>query len=533
MSSTEAEDRLNAATQVIDKVMEEEKPIVSFLVTEPLKCVTCNHEFESKNQLHVHIKAAGHGRKVRFTTISSSGKKVLESVPDKDSMIVSPNTISNYHYMVAQSSFRSGSEVKNPTIIDTGCGDSVVEDSQLQFMEDVQLDTCDQRVKGMGGAVTLFGKKVTFPLYFDSEDGKTTVKVVGTYAVVPDGTMNGDAKILVANNIIIPNHMAVKGHEGQMTFEKLSVRIPVLAKKGPKLKTIYIRVLEDIVIPGYTSVLVPIRPLTDKLSSQAYEFVSEIEGLPVSIPPALITVNQKSILCNNFYDDDYILRKGKVLGYVKGLEKSVCVVWPEATGIMKSSFFVGEEADTPSNDVPLESDAPLKRDVSAKLKLPHDHLRTGDWLEREYVPDYKYPIPEGITVVTSRSIYELVDVNPELEESERIKLAKVIKRHKELFSDELGIVRELEEDWLRIPEPRDIDKMRNRNVYSVGRKNEEAIDATFDKLRAAGRLEDCHTSPIRLQVFVVNSANGKKKRLVVDMRPLNTAVPRDSYPLPR
>jgi hypothetical protein len=112
-------------------------------------------------------------------------------------------------------------------------------------------------------------------------------------------------------------------------------------------------------------------------------------------------------------------------------------------------------------------------------------------------------------------------------------LRDLIVRHPHLFNDGMGCVREPVEDWLRLPVDKEYElKLQAGRPYKVSKQGERAIDESFNALRAHGCLETLkRTTSWGLKVFVVYKT--AKERPVIDMRPLNAALPGDSYPLPR
>jgi hypothetical protein len=94
----------------------------------------------------------------------------------------------------------------------------------------------------------------------------------------------------------------------------------------------------------------------------------------------------------------------------------------------------------------------------------------------------------------------------------------------------MGCVREPVEHWLRLPVDKEYElKLQAGRPYKVSKQGERAIDESFNALRAHGRLETLkRTTPWGLKVFVVYKTAKERP-----MRPLNAALPGDSYPLPR
>ena len=111
------------------------------------------------------------------------------------------------------------------------------------------------------------------------------------------------------------------------------------------------------------------------------------------------------------------------------------------------------------------------------------------------------------------------------------KLRSLLRKHEKLFRDELGFAVEPEEDLLRIPfipgAEREIPSLK---PYRLSPDEKKVVDEVFDRQKKEGRLVDAKGSPCGWQVFVVK--RGGKWRAVVDLRPLNSMVVKDAYPLP-
>jgi hypothetical protein len=191
---------------------------------------------------------------------------------------------------------------------------------------------------------------------------------------------------------------------------------------------------------------------------------------------------------------------------------------------------------------PLDSEPPRPRPNVSVAPCPDGGLKCAEedweepsWLTIVYQPQYAHELPKGIVVpTTDTSTYQLVVVNEEddISPGQISALKRLIARHPHLFNDGMGCVREPVEDWLRLPVDRDLElKLQAGRPYTVSRIGQNAIDVNFDALRDHGRLKTPkRTTPWGLKVFVVFKG---KPRPVIDMRPLNAALPGDSYPLPR
>lgn len=113
-------------------------------------------------------------------------------------------------------------------------------------------------------------------------------------------------------------------------------------------------------------------------------------------------------------------------------------------------------------------------------------------------------------------------------------LVDLIQAHQDLFIDQGQTVDIPEPEWMPIPlKPGATSKP--AKVYPVGHRDREVIDATFDKLHEQGKMRwSTQPTPFSYPVFVVwkDTPNGRKGRVVVDIRELNKITENDTYPLP-
>ena len=114
------------------------------------------------------------------------------------------------------------------------------------------------------------------------------------------------------------------------------------------------------------------------------------------------------------------------------------------------------------------------------------------------------------------------------------RLGQLIDQYQDLFIDQGSTVDIPEEEWMPIPLKPGVTS-KPAKVYPVGQKDKEVIDATFDKLQEQGKMYwSKQPTPFSYPVFVVwkDTQNGRKGRVVVDIRELNKITENDTYPLP-
>ena len=113
-------------------------------------------------------------------------------------------------------------------------------------------------------------------------------------------------------------------------------------------------------------------------------------------------------------------------------------------------------------------------------------------------------------------------------------IAELAQGYNDIFTDQGSTVLMPESSWMPIDlKPGAIPKA--AKVYPLSGKDKNEVDKVFNKLHAQGKMEySANPTPFGYPVFVVwkNTPNGRKGRVVVDIRGLNTITLPDSYPMP-
>jgi len=339
---------------------------------------------------------------------------------------------------------------------------------------------------------------------------------------------------------------------------------------GSKYSQIPVCCAEGIVIPASSSVVVGVKFGRVFERNQDYQFTqlptrSALTG--AGAPHAVVRHDQKGLLYTNFEATPLTIFKGLVLGHVHSLETSASLAWADASNDIKALFGVTCKAslaftatevfdphrtdrltvsDAPDHDLhdALRSE-PRPRPVPT-LSTPtipdgehscaSESFEIPQWLLQEYVPRHEHELPSYIKVPDkATSTWEQVVVNTEddISSAQIAALRRLVRRHRSIFNDIMGCVREPEEDWLRIEVPPELDvSLKPTGLYRLTARGRAALDEQFDLNREYGRMAALDKpSPWVLKVFLVY--RGTKARPVVDMRKLNAAMIGDTYPLPR
>ena len=172
------------------------------------------------------------------------------------------------------------------------------------------------------------------------------------------------------------------------------------------------------------------------------------------------------------------------------------MVSPEAESLATYGWRVSEQSDS----------------TSTSLEMPIIPVRTD--------PNKEHQLPNGVTVYGDNDSAST--------------LANLVSNFEDVFTDAGKTVDIPEAHWMPIKLKTGAQPKASR-VYPLGQKDRQVVDETSDKLHAQGKLRFTdQPTPFSWPYFVVwrDTPQGKKGRVVIDIRGLNAITEDDSYPLP-
>jgi len=531
-------------------------------------CNLCGEVFSSGNTLHRHLREVEHTRAVGQSPTVVESKARLGMDPTAG--------LRDYHHV----KLPFATDIAGAThlaCMDIGYGNLAVDEAFLQAHgADAARITLPQPewVLGMGGGKKLLDEVAMLTIYLRGKDGSTAT-FTRPFHVFEDLSV----PLLVGIDIIAPEDMVLTFKPKPMvTIGPCGgIQVPVTMKQEQQYRKILVRVRSAIKLPPRRTMKVDVT-LSQKLSSgETYIFspsaLHSASTSGIGAPHAMVSHDQNQIAFTNFLDTTVQLFRGTVIGTMQPMGSAHYVAWEEAQKEVLAMFgekspFLAQEpssnqpvgrpvfdpdaissTDLPPTESQAREDAEFlhrARMVPGKSPVPTTHQAEKpcreeewefpSWIQEEYKPVYAYSLPPGIkTPSTEMSTWEEVNVNDKDDVSpEQLCAMKLfLRRHKAIFNDEMGCVRESPDDWLRILVDPTLElKVKPKPAYKMNPKGRAAIDKQFDENIRAGRMERVDKpSPYTIQVFVVYAANGKE-RPVLDMRELNALVPHDGYPLP-
>jgi len=418
-------------------------------------------------------------------------------------------------------------------------------------------------VEGLGGAECTATHVVIMRYFMKGADGRFA-ELVEPFHIFKDLSV----PLLIGNDIMKPEKFDLLYSSNRLRIgacDSISVQISVHA--GHWFTRIPVRCVATVNILSGSSMIVGVKFGSALELNQDYQFTpiqtrSAISGTGAS--HSVLRHNQKELLYTNFADRPLTIFKGTVLGHVRSLETSSGLSWKDASKDIKALFgstrettyaltatevFGLHQTDDSSPDragvagvsledtrlrlIPAQSKHPVPDNA---LPFTSEIFENPRWLQEDYVPQYDHVLPPYIKVCdVTTSTWEQVVINrkDDISDAQVTALESLIRRHRCIFNDVMGCVREPKDDWLRINVPVELEvKLKPTGLYRLTAHGRKALDEQFDLNREYGRMAALEQpSTWDLKVFVVY--RGTKARPVVDMRKLNTAMIGDAYPLPR
>jgi len=441
-------------------------------------CRNCAASFTSNNKLHRHLRdpcQAGSLQPDMASPVVVESKAVIPGDPT--------DGLADFHYAQAFWYITPGTNLYI-SCIDSGFGNSAIDDElQLRLYPDTYcLPLLHPRlVEGLGGAECTATHVVLLTIYMKGTDGRYT-QLVRPFHVFKKLSV----PLLIGNDVMKPEKFDLLYSTNRLRIGACDgVCVQIMVYSGSKYGRIPVRCAEGIVIPASSSAVVGVKFGRVLQRNQDYQFTplhtrSALTGARAT--HAVVRHDQKGLLYTNFEATPLTIFKGSVLGHVRSLETSASLAWADASNDIKALFGVTRKAslaftatevfnphrtdgltvsDAPDHDLhdALRS-KPRPRPVptlSTQTIPDGEHSCASEsfeilqWLLQEYVPRHEHELPSYMKVPDkATSTWEQVVVNTEddISSAQIAVLRRLVRRHRSIFNDIMGCVREPEKDWL-------------------------------------------------------------------------------------
>ena len=408
-----------------------------------------------------------------------------------------------YRYATAMASIGSPVNDQKSICADSGCVMSLIDRQFLQkYSPTSTVHTMRSRirVRGVGNRLHEASQYAFVDFYFPTTNG-CAAHFRREVHIVDDLSANA----LIGSDILypegwileIPNEQAVLTHN-----MGLKVKLTVLTRGEKVRRKIYTG--EKISVPPRSRALIPISgPKGQKLDLPDRDMIFEPQNQSLTFFTHIVDKTTAGIVVQNDSDRTLTLSKNRKIGIV---------VDDDVEG-----FFVASTED--------DILASKRSKTGWKRQMLKGLLAAMAAVDIVKEPTRKETrLDNGVTVYGDESTVSKID--------------GVVKDFASLWEDRGQQAKIPENEQMQIPlvdNWEEIYKPGQARVYPVGIQDREVVDQTFDKLHEQGRMKWTKKStPFSFPCFVVwkQTPDGRKGRVVIDIRALNRITIPDAYPIP-
>jgi len=490
-------------------------------------CRNCAAVFTSNNKLHKHLRDPCKVSNDLMSGSSQTDKNALPVIVESKAVVAKDPTegLADFDYAQVFWYVTPGSSPPM-SCIDSGFGNSAIDDALQQrlYPDASRLPLPQPRVvEGLGGAECTATHVVLIRMYQKGIDGRYA-QIVRPFHIFK----NFSVPLLIGKDIMKPEKFDLLYSSNRLrigTCDGIYVQITI--HSGPHYNRIPVRCTTATIIPAGTSAIVGVKFARTLEKNQDYQFTplqtrSAIAG--AGAPHAVVRHDQSGLLYTNFDSTPLTIFKGTILGHVHSLETASSLSWDDASEDMKALFGATQSSSLamtamevfnphqmdilPDKDTDHEllqrnifQDNPRPRPVPAQSRYDpsgsedpcaNELFECPQWLEQDYVPQYEHVLPPYIKdpdVSTSTWKQVVVNTEDDISAAQVAVLKSLIHRHRSIFNDVMGCVREPEEDWLRIEVPAELEvNLKPTGLYRLNACGCAALDEQFNLNREYGRM---------------------------------------------
>lgn len=495
----------------------------------------------------------------------------------------------NWHYVTAGVKLHHDSPVEQ-VCLDTGCSLTLVDRAWLlQQAPNTQIRQMASplTVRGIGTDKHATADYAILDLVIPGTDqaGKPVEAVLTREAHIVEGLK---AKMLVGVDVMGPEEIDIFMAKKTAHLGSCGVDVPIQVRphtRNPVSRVVHVK--STVSIPPYSTAAIPIHHLQMPTSR---DFLFEpSSAIDLSLYAHLVDANLDGVLARNDTPNWVQVPRNLRLGAVTEVDYDNCfhvtedsaeisemaVRYNTKPGWFKKGMtaLMALLATTPAttapgstptslNSTPATEFAPKQHfGQSEKLKIPdnysHSLFSQASPNDLNLQPDCTIAapptafhtsmnathatsvngVPTAQTALPSQEVTLRNGVNIYArDQCHYDEFCALVEEFPKLWQD-AGFVNVPEEEWLRIPLREDWQSRvtGKARVYPLGVRDRELVDTTFNELHEQGRLDwTTKNTPFSYPVFVVwkDTPDGRKGRVVVDIRGLNQLVVPDAYPLP-
>ena len=503
-------------------------------------CRKCSASFSARNQLFRHLRSSC------WKEVSTQPQVPLDAPEVAANHVSSEEPIHivsasrppkakpgyafrGFHYATVRVSVGGGTF---DACADTGCPMTLFDRGKLlQLLPDIRLQRLASPipVRGLGDTVHQTHEYANVSFLIEGElDGKpATAELSGEVHVVDKLRAN----MLMGNDMIVPHGIVLDPANHRMTIgecKNITARINAVARGTPLIQRT-IRAGTTVTVPPNSTTSIPVvyhgslPKDRDFLFEPKYYHDLGFEG---GVYAHVVDASISFVQLRNATDHPARINRRTKLGNVIEYAQDGC-------------YLASPE------EAPLAAGGWLNRKPkqSWKSKIANAIAATSVWAASTAVN----PATSTNVALTETPLPAApVTINPALEHvmaggitvygklQDAVRIATVAEEFPSIWIDRGQTVDIPEAEWMPIQLKEGADPKPSR-VYPLGEKDRKVVDDTFHKLHEHGKMEwVSQPTKFSYPVFVVwrDTPNGRKGRVVVDIRGLNKITDSDNYPMP-
>ena len=427
----------------------------------------------------------------------------------------------SYQHTKADARFAPDSAINTEVCLDPGCpitlGDrSLLRASLPDFEQRIQKQASPIPVRGYGNKITNATEFIVMDLYFPGllDNDAALARIQAEVHLTDDLKAN----MLIGTDVLTP-HRFVLDCASQTAIiascQNVKISARSVAKPHSQVKrTVKTRSALTLAPHSVTNIPVSYHALSDDRDFLFEPELTKALGQEGGVFAHVVAASMTFVRARNATGAPVTLPKRTRLGTV--VEYAV-------DGCYQVSYKLANLATCGwrTSGKPISSTGEAGKSASklAYWSL-HSDINTATSPATVVDPTLEHVLPNGVTVYGNEEVYKV--------------LSSVVAEYEDVFTDSGATINIPEEQWMPIPLKPDA-KAKPSKVYPLDQKDREIVDATFDKLQQQGKLRfSTQPTPFSWPCFVVwrDTPQGRKGRVVIDIRGLNAITEDDGYPLP-
>ena len=533
--------------------------------TADYQCDRCQHKATSRNKLFAHLRecwlkkpsaakpipeaksTASNSQATPDEPSTNSDVSLVEpsanyaAAPDKswedqssDKPLVIPSVsepvpgtglaFRNYHYAVTHISWEPASE-KKESCADAGCTMTMADRTFVPKTTQIRKMATRIPIRGLGSKIHHSDEYAILTFYMEGvlpNGARAFAQITREIHIVDDLK----AGMLIGADILTPERMV-------LDFATQSIRIgscrdivvPMDSRARSEPIKRAVRSASRLILPPRTTQQVTVTYAGGLPADRDLMFEPHCDlrlGQSGGVYAHIVDASFRTVQVKNDTDQHVIIPRKQRLGMLEEYEHDGCFPIGAHHADLAATGWKNWKTKL-ARDVAVAATAmaAITHTGLGKTPVPEAYHNSPSLSESISIdPTLEHVLPNGVTIYGKPSAAE--------------PLAQLIEEHEDLFIDQGQTVDIPENEWMPIPLKPGATS-RPARVYPVGQKDREVIDATFDKLHDQGKMSwSKQPTPFSYPVFVVwkDTPNGRKGRVVVDIRELNKITETDTYPLP-